>query len=96
MERRAHGMEFKREAVRLALQPGVSRTQVAKELGIHVDMLRYWIRQLESAKWETDARLLLKSAQQQGLERLRRKLKRVETQRDSLKKALAHFAKEPK
>ncbi len=89
-------MEFKREAVKLAAQPGVSKTQVARELGIHVNMLRYWMRQFESGKWEAAGGVPLKSAQQQEIDRLRRELRRAETERDILKKAVAYFAKEPK
>ena len=35
MARRKHGVEFKREAVKLAQQPGKTKTQVAQDLGIH-------------------------------------------------------------
>lgn len=96
MARRRHGVEFKREAVKLAGQPGVSKTQVAKDLGIHISVLRHWIRQFEAGKWEALPGRTLKTEQQQENERLRRELKRVETERDILKKAVAYFAKEPK
>ena len=33
MERKRYGAEFKREAVKLASQPGQSKRQVAQELG---------------------------------------------------------------
>jgi len=39
MERRRFNAEFKREAVRLATQPGSSRAQVAQELGLNATML---------------------------------------------------------
>jgi len=44
MERRQFTAEFKAEAVRQALLPGVSKAQVAQDLGIHSNMLRKWIR----------------------------------------------------
>ena len=44
MERRRFTAEFKAEAVRQALLPGVSKAQVAQDLGIHSNMLRKWIR----------------------------------------------------
>ena len=40
METRAFTAEFKREAVRLATQPGNSKTEVANELRIHPNLLR--------------------------------------------------------
>ncbi len=42
MAKRVQTAEFKREAVRLASKPGLSRRQAAKELGIHPNVLRVW------------------------------------------------------
>jgi len=95
MGRRTFSAEFKREAVRLATQPGNAKTEVAKELGIHPNMLRKWVTQFDAGKWERTAGKALKTEQQQEIERLRRELQRVKTERDILKKAVAYFAKEP-
>jgi len=95
MERKRYSAEFKREAVKLASQPGMVKRQVAQELGIHENLLRVWVRQFAAGKWETMPGKALKSDQQQELERLRRELKRVTTERDILKKAVGYFAKEP-
>jgi transposase-like protein len=38
MERKKYTAEFKREAVKLARQDGVSRAKVAQELGLNVTM----------------------------------------------------------
>lgn len=95
MERRRFTAEFKREAVRVAKQSGVARSQVARELGLNANMLSRWVREAEAGKWEMSAGTPLKTEQQQELERLRRELKRVTTERDILKKAVAYFAKEP-
>ena len=95
MERKRYSAEFKREAVRLASQPGTVKRQVARELGIHENLLRSWVKQFAAGKWEATPGKSLKSEQQQELERLRRELKRVTTERDILKKAVGYFAKEP-
>ena len=95
MERRRFTAEFKREAVRLARQEGVSRAKVAQELGLHVTMLARWVREAQEGKWEMAPGKPLRTEQQQELERLRRELKRVTTERDILKKAVGYFAKEP-
>jgi transposase-like protein len=42
MAKRVHTAEFKREALRLASRPGVSQRPVAKELGIHPNLLGSW------------------------------------------------------
>ncbi len=95
MERRRFTAEFKREAVKLARQDGVSRAKVAQELGLNVTMLARWVREAQAGKWEMAPGKPLRSEQQQELERLRRELKRVTTERDILKKAVGYFAKEP-
>ena len=95
MERRRFTAEFKREAVKLARQDGVSRAKVAQELGLNVTMLTRWVREAQEGKWDMAPGKPLRSEQQQELERLRRELKRVTTERDILKKAVGYFAKEP-
>lgn len=89
-------MEFKREAVRLATRPGVSKSEVARELGIHVNVLRRWIEQFEAGSWDRTPGVPLKTQQQLEIERLRRELAKAQTERDILKKAVAYFAKEPR
>ena len=44
MERRRHGREFKLEAVRLVRERGVSIAQAARDLGIHANLLRNWVK----------------------------------------------------
>ena len=95
MERKRYAAEFKREAVKLARQDGVSRAKVAQELGLNVTMLARWVREAQEGKWDMAPGKPLRSEQQQELERLRRELKRVTTERDILKKAVGYFAKEP-
>jgi transposase len=95
MERRRFNAEFKREAVKLARQDGVSRAKVAQELGLNVTMLARWVREAQEGKWDMAPGKPLRTEQQQELDRLRRELKRVTTERDILKKAVGYFAKEP-
>ncbi len=94
-ERRQFTPEFKREAVKLAEQPGRSLSAVARELGIQRSVLKLWMQNFADGKYEKDTKLPLKSAQQQENERLRRELAKVKMERDILKKALGFFAKEP-
>ena len=93
--RRRFTAEFKREAVKLAEQPGRSVSAVARELGVQRSVLKHWMTNFASGKYEKDAKLPLKSAQQQENEQLRRELAKVKMERDILKKALGFFAKEP-
>jgi transposase len=96
MERRRFTEEFKAEAVRQALQPGVSKAKVAEDLQIHGNVLRKWVRQaagsataLRAGKVDESAANLAKENQ-----RLQKELARVKMERDILKKATAYFAKE--
>ena len=43
-KRRKFSDEYKREAVRLATQPGVTKSQVGRELGINANQLGRWCR----------------------------------------------------
>ena len=87
--------EFKREAVKLAEQPGRSVAAVARELGVERSVLKGWIDNFASARYEKNHALPLKAAQQQENEQLRRELAKVRMERDILKRALGYFAKDP-
>jgi transposase len=95
MGRRVFSAEFKREAVKLAKQAGASRAKVAGELGLHPNVLGRWVRHFESGKWRETPGAPLRNEQQLEIERLKRELNRVKTERDILKKAVAYFAKDP-
>jgi transposase len=43
MGKRVFSREFKFEAVKLVKERGVSQSQAARDLGIHVNVLRKWI-----------------------------------------------------
>jgi transposase len=96
MAKRVFTAEFKREAVRLARKPGISRMQASRDLGIHVNVLKAWERKFDSGGWDETPGKDLKSEQQKEIDRLRRELDRVKMERDILKKAAAYFAKESK
>jgi len=93
-ERRIFTEEFKREAVKLAKQPGATRAGIARDLGIGPNLLGRWCRDAEGisdAKPGSTEKVSLDE-----YERMRRELAKVKTERDILKKALGYFAAEPK
>lgn len=47
--RRTFSREFKLEAVRLVTERGVAVTQAAKDLDVHENVLRKWVRELLGA-----------------------------------------------
>ena len=44
MERKRHGREFKLEAVKLVRERGGTAAQAARDLGIHPNLLRNWVK----------------------------------------------------
>ena len=88
--------EFKREAVRLAEQTDGPITQVARELGVRVNQIYKWRRQIREKQDEAfpgSGRLL---AGETEIVRLRREVERLRMENEILKKAKAYFAREPK
>jgi transposase len=92
--RKRYSAEFKREALRRANEVGVTDVLVAEELGINARNLRNW---RDAAKREGENAFPGQgTARDQELMRLKRKLAKVEQERDFLKEAAAYFARESK
>jgi transposase len=89
-----YSAEFKREALRRANEAGVTDVLVAEELGINARQLRRW-RDAEKRQGES-AFPGEGNARDQELMALKRKLAKVEQERDFLKEAAAYFARESK
>ncbi len=93
---RKHSREFKEEAVRLVVNGGRPAAEVAQGLGIHVNMLRKWIRKYkEDPSGSFPGKGYLKP-QDEELRRLQRENANIKEERDILKKALAIFSRHPK
>jgi transposase len=92
-KRRSFNAEFKAEAVRLCQVGDRSIAKVAKDLDLTETALREWVRSAEvsAAAQPTEA---LTGAERDELQRLRREVKRLQMEREILKKAAAFFAKE--
>lgn len=83
-----HSDEFKRDAVRIALTSGLTRRQVASDLGIGLSTINKWVKALavESSPVGPDQDLLREN------ERLRRENRILKEEREVLKKATVFFA----
>jgi len=90
-KRRKYSAEFKREAVALTRQPGVSCRQVALEIGVAPNLLTRWRREAE----ETPGKAFAGSGtpRDEELARLKRELTRMKKERDFLREAATFFAK---
>jgi transposase len=82
---------FRREAVELVRQ-GRGIPDVAESLGVSAQSLRNWVKQGQLDRRERDDGLT--SAEREELRDLRRRMKRLEQERDILKRATALFARE--
>jgi len=92
-KRRIFTDEQKAEALRIVEQADKPVSQVAKELGISVSAIHRWIRQARIDS-QSDPSGPLTSSERKELVALRRDLKRVEMEREFLKKAATFFARE--
>ncbi len=83
--------EFRREAVQM-VRSGRSIKDVAESLGMTPQSLRNWVKQEQLDLHERDDGLT--TAEREELRELRRRVRRLEQERDLLKRAAAFFARE--
>ncbi len=91
--RRQFTLEQKAEAVRIVTQSGKPISQIAREMGLTESALRNWVKQsqIDNAAAPNGP---LTTEERQELNRLRRDVKRLQMERDFLKKTAAFFAAE--
>ena len=94
MVRRRFDRAFKLEAVKLVRERGVSAAQAARDLDVHENVLRKWVKEFAADPQHAFPGQGLMKPEQQEIERLRREVIRLKAERDILKKATAFFAKE--
>ena len=95
MGSRRNTAEFKREAIGLVKQRGLSVRQAAGDLGLHPNPLHRSIKVHQEYGGEAipgHGRMRPDVAE---VARLKRELAKTKAERDILKKAIAYFAKDP-
>ena len=85
--------QFRADAVELVRSSGRSVRDVGRELGVHHETLRSWVRRAQ-AKTSTGADGQLNTDERDELRRLRKKVAEIELEKEILRKAAAYFAKE--
>ena len=83
--------QFRREAVGL-LRSGRLIPDVAESLGVSQQTLRNWSKQQQADRGERHD--MLTSAEREEFRELRKRVRRLEQERDILKRATALFARE--
>lgn len=96
MGRRTFSPEFKLEAVKLVRERGIAIRQAAKDLGLHENVLRKWVKDHSENGGQAFPGRGKQRPDDAEVSRLRRELAKTKAERDILKKAIAFFAKEPR
>lgn len=90
-ERRKFSVEFKHEVVALFQQGDRTLPEVCRDLDLTESSVRRWVEQIQGTTTITTDQT---ESDKQELVRLRSENKRLQMERDILKKATAFFAKE--
>jgi transposase len=92
--RRKFSREFKLEAVKLVKERGVAAAQAARDLGIHENVLRKWVREGIADPVHAFPGKGVMKPEQLEIDRLKKEVAKLKMERDILKKAAAYFARE--
>ena len=92
-KRRAFSADFKREAVGQTKAGDRGIGQVARDLDLTETALREWVKRADEGPTEVVPGVL-SAAEREELLKLRKQVKRLEMEREILKKGLAFFARE--
>lgn len=94
--RKKYTKEFKLDAVSLVLEQGYSRAEAARSLEINPNMLGRWVKEYQDEDGQAFRGNGKLTPEQEELRALRAKVKRLEMEKEILKKATVFFAKETK
>jgi len=85
MQRRKFSREFKIEAVRLVRERGVSVAQASRDIDVHENVLRKWVKEFGSDPKQAFPGHGQMKPEQLEIDRLRREVTRLKAERDILK-----------
>jgi len=95
--RKKYSKEYKLDAVSLVLDQGYTRIEAARSLEINATMLGRWIKEHKQSDdgqaFRGNGKL---TPEQAEIKKLRQKVKRLEMEKEILKKATVFFAAETK
>ncbi len=94
MARRAFTQEFKDQAAGLVIRGGRTFKDVAQSLGVDQSSLRHWVRMARAAGVRPDPAGIAAKDPAQRIRELEAEVRRLQMERDILKKAAAYFARE--
>lgn len=86
MQRRIFSREYKLEAVKLVRERGVTVAQAARDLDVHENVLRKWVREYGDDPRQSFPGKGQMKPEQLEIERLRREVAKLKAERDILKR----------
>ena len=92
--RKKYTKEFKLDAISLVLDQGYTRTAAAKSLGVNANMLTRWIKEQQADDGHAFRGNGKLTPEQEEIRNLKSQVKRLQMEKDILKKATVFFAKE--
>ena len=94
MTRKQYSKEFKLDAVSLVLDQGFTRREDASSLDINAQMLGRWVKENQTEDGQAFRGNGKLTPEQEEIRKLKTQVKRLEMEKDILKKATVFFAKE--
>ena len=94
--RKTYSKEFKLDAIALVVEQKYSKAEAARNLGLSPQMLGRWLKEAEDDNDQAFRGNGTLTPEQAEIRRLKEQVKRLEMEREILKKATVFFAKETK
>jgi len=94
--RKKYSKEFKLDAVSLVLEQNYSRAEAARSLDINSNMLGRWVKESQAEDGQAFRGNGKLTAEQEEIRALKAKVKKLQMEKDILKKATVFFAAETK
>ena len=94
--RKKYSKEFKLDAVSLVIEQGYNRAEAARSLGINANMLGRWVKEYQAGDGQSFRGNGKQSPEQEEIRKLKTQVKRLQMEKDILKKATVFFAAETK
>ena len=92
--RKKYPKEFKLDAISLVLDQGYSRREAARSLDINANMLGRWIKEQQADDGRAFRGNGMLTPEQEEIRKLKTQVRKLQMEKDILKKATVFFAKE--
>jgi len=94
--RKKYSKEFKLDAVSLVIEQDYNRAEAARSLGINANMLGRWVKEQQTGDGQSFRGNGKLTPEQEEIRKLKTQVKRLQMEKDILKKATVFFAAETK